>query len=100
MRHFESLTDKISQLESRHVTRERELQQMIQQARVSATADLDEEVNRWRLIVETKNREIEHFKTELDSILEVLKELQRQGVLLPLSARGGGGGSNSVMPKR
>ena len=88
MRHFHSLTDKITQLESRHGARERELQQIIQQTRLSANADFTEEVERWKRVVDTKNKEIEHFKTELDSILEVLKELQRQGVLLPYSKQG------------
>ena len=70
-------------MESRHETRERELQQIIQQTRVAATADLDEEAQRWRAIVDAKNSEIEQFKLELDSILDILKELQRQGVVLP-----------------
>ena len=87
MHHFEALTDKISQLESRHDNRERELQQIIQQTRVAASADLEEESQRWRGVVEAKNAEIEQFKMELDSILDILKELQRQGVVLPTGSQ-------------
>ena len=58
-----------------------------QSSAANATADLDEEAQRWRAIVDAKNSEIEQFKLELDSILDILKELQRQGVVLPTNTR-------------
>ena len=83
MRHFDALQEKIKKLESRHVDREYELQTLLRQSHAAATAELQSEIAKWKRTVELKNREIEHFHLELDNILEVLKELRRQGVVLP-----------------
>ena len=51
---------------------------------------------RWRLLAQSKGRELEAFRLELDSILDILRELQRQGVVIPPcppnATVGGGGG--------
>ena len=48
-----------------------------------ATAEQQTEVERWRLLAQSKSRELEAFRLELDSILDILRELQRQGVVIP-----------------
>ena len=88
MRHFEALLSKIKEMESKHSKREQDLQQIIQQGRATATMEMSEEVDKWKRIVEAKNRETDQFRSELDAILEVLKELQRQGVILPCRGAG------------
>ena len=88
MRHFESLHEKLKRLESRHAQREAELQQIIDKAQVVARVQLDEESGKWQKIVTEKNREIEHFRAELDTILGVLRELHRQGVVIPVAKNG------------
>jgi protein QN1 len=90
MKHFISLQDKIRDMETRHGQRERELQTIIQHSRTMAHADMADEINKWRRQVDTKNHELERFRVELDSILDVLKELQRQGVVLPYKGSGSG----------
>ncbi|KAL3882411.1 hypothetical protein ACJMK2_028754 [Sinanodonta woodiana] len=86
MRHFEALQGKITQLEKKHEHREQELQQIIKNAQHTAKADLDQEVQKWKKIVEVKNNEIQKFRMELDSILEVLRVLQKQGVIIPIGS--------------
>ena len=88
MRHFEALLTKINDMEAKHAKREQDLQQIIQQGRATANLELTQEVEKWKRLVESKNRETEKFRAELDAILEVLKELQRQGVILPCRGAG------------
>lgn len=88
MRHFELLQEKIGQMEARHATRERELQQLLSQAQAVSQPHLTMEMDRLKRLLDLKNRETERFRSELDSILEVLKELQRQGVILPVRGVG------------
>ena len=57
--------------------------QLLTQSHMNADADIRHEVDKWRRTVEEKNRETETFRMELDAILDVLRELQRQGVVLP-----------------
>lgn len=40
----------------------------------------------WRRVAEDKSRQLESFRQELDSILELLRCLQREGVVLPVPA--------------
>lgn len=87
MRHFEALEEKISMLTERHAKRERELETLLQSSQRLASQNLAEEAVRWKKMVDTKNMEINRFREELDSILEVLRELQRQGVKLPIVSR-------------
>ncbi len=102
MRHFEALQMKIKKLESRHEQREQELQVMLRQSHAAATAEMQSEISKWKRTVEAKNKEIEIFRSELDTILGVLQELQRQGVILPmyggsqLSLHSGISGHNST----
>ncbi|CAG2207087.1 QN1 [Mytilus edulis] len=86
MKHFESIQQKIIQMEKKRETRELELQQIIKNAKHTASVEMDQEVNKWKGIVDSKNSEIQRFRTELDSILDVLKLLQKQGVVIPVSA--------------
>lgn len=86
MKHFESIQQKIIQMEKKHETRELELQQVVKNAKHSATVELDQEVNKWKGIVDSKNNEIQRFRTELDAILDILKLLQKQGVVIPVSS--------------
>ncbi|XP_071136252.1 centrosomal protein of 162 kDa-like [Mytilus edulis] len=86
MKHFESIQQKIIQMEKKRETRELELQQIIKNAKHTASVEMDQEANKWKGIVDSKNSEIQRFRTELDSILDVLKLLQKQGVVIPVSA--------------
>lgn len=86
MRQFESLQEKILQLERRLGQREAELQQTLRQSKSMASAESVEEIGRWRALVETKNAEIQRFRMELDSMLDVIKVLQKQGVVIPFSS--------------
>ncbi len=42
------------------------------------------QVERWKRLAQGRAKELEVFRLELDSILDVLRELQRQGVVIPL----------------
>ncbi|XP_070189405.1 centrosomal protein of 162 kDa-like [Littorina saxatilis] len=83
MRHYEALEDKIGRLTERHSKREEELESLLRSSQRMTSQDLVEEVAHWRNMVDTKNMEICKFREELDSILNVLRELQRQGIKLP-----------------
>ncbi|XP_045895582.1 centrosomal protein of 162 kDa-like isoform X1 [Micropterus dolomieu] len=78
-----SLERKILNMELRHQHREKELQQVISGSWQTLEADQQSEVERWRRLAQDKSRELEAFRLELDSILDILKHLQRQGVVLP-----------------
>lgn len=41
------------------------------------------EITRWKRLAQGKSSELETFRQELDSILDVLRELQKQGVVIP-----------------
>ena len=86
MRHFERLRDKIANMEDRFTAREEELKRVITNNQVTYQEDLRLEVHKWKQIVQTKNRDIEKFRAELDSILSVLKILRRQGVTIPVTS--------------
>ncbi|KAM7337208.1 hypothetical protein ACRRTK_003327 [Alexandromys fortis] len=83
MKHFMGLERKIQQMEMRHRQREQELQQIIQQTRQVVETEQNKEVEKWKRLAQLKNRELDKFRTELDSILDVLRELHRQGVVVP-----------------
>uniref|UniRef100_A0A672FTZ1 Centrosomal protein of 162 kDa n=1 Tax=Salarias fasciatus TaxID=181472 RepID=A0A672FTZ1_SALFA len=72
------LERKIVCMELRHRQREKELQQVIGGSRQTA-AGHQSEAERWQHVAEQKSREIEAFRLELDSILDILRHLQRQG---------------------
>ncbi|EDO46716.1 predicted protein [Nematostella vectensis] len=83
MRHFDALQSKIAAMELRFTQREEDLNRIINTAQIKSGMEKEESDSRWRQIVNRKNQEIERFREELDMILEALKELKRQGVILP-----------------
>uniref|UniRef100_A0A8C0WTU7 Centrosomal protein of 162 kDa n=1 Tax=Castor canadensis TaxID=51338 RepID=A0A8C0WTU7_CASCN len=85
MKHFMGLEQKIKQMEMRHKQREQELQQIIQQTHQVVETEQNKEIEKWKRLAQLKNRELDKFRTELDSILDVLRELHRQGVVVPIT---------------
>nr|XP_015804999.2 centrosomal protein of 162 kDa isoform X1 [Nothobranchius furzeri] len=75
-----SLERKIMTMELRQQHREEELQQLIQGPWQTPAADLQSEVECWRRLAQDKSRELDVFRTELDSILDILRHLQKQEV--------------------
>ena len=84
MKHLEAIQEKILNMEKKHEQREQELQQIVQNTKDSASVQMDQQTQKWKQIVEMKNSEIKKFRSELDSILDVLRLLQKQGVVLPV----------------
>ncbi|KAM9425776.1 centrosomal protein of 162 kDa [Pholidichthys leucotaenia] len=82
-----SLEKKILNMELRQENREKELQQVIVESRQTSEAGQLAEVERWKCLAQDKSRELEAFRLELDSILDILRDLQQQGVVLPTSGR-------------
>ncbi|XP_030801201.1 centrosomal protein of 162 kDa isoform X5 [Camarhynchus parvulus] len=83
MKHFLCLEKKIKHIESRHAAREHEIQKASQLRQHISEVRQTQEVERWRRLAQQKNQELEKFRMELDSILDVLRELQKQGVVIP-----------------
>ena len=44
-----------------------------------------EQEKKWKKILATKDAEIDSFRRELDSIINLLNELHKQGVVMPLN---------------
>uniref|UniRef100_A0A8C3C0J9 Centrosomal protein of 162 kDa n=1 Tax=Cairina moschata TaxID=8855 RepID=A0A8C3C0J9_CAIMO len=86
MKHFLCLEKKIKHIETRHAEREQELQKATQHI---TEARQTHEAEKWRKLAQQKNQELEKFRVELDSILDVLRELQKQGVVIPAPNSGG-----------
>ncbi|KAF7647638.1 hypothetical protein LDENG_00168900 [Lucifuga dentata] len=78
-----SLEKKILNMELRHQQREKELQQVIGGSRQLLEADQLDQVDHWRRLAQEKSRELEAFRLELDSILDILRHLHGQGFVLP-----------------
>ncbi|XP_010225630.1 PREDICTED: centrosomal protein of 162 kDa, partial [Tinamus guttatus] len=92
MKHFLCLEQKIKHMESRRAEREQELQKAARLARQPpGDARQGREAERWRRLAQRKNRDLEAFRAQLDSMLDVLRELQRQGVVIPAPGGGGAG---------
>ncbi|XP_061479242.1 centrosomal protein of 162 kDa [Rhineura floridana] len=83
MKRFVCLERKIKQLEARYDQKEQEVQQVIQQTRYIAEVEQIQETEKWRKLALLKNQELEKFRIELDSMLDVLRQLQKQGVIIP-----------------
>ncbi|XP_075270538.1 centrosomal protein of 162 kDa isoform X1 [Opisthocomus hoazin] len=83
MKHFLCLENKIKHIETRHAEREQEIQKATQLTRRLTEGRQSQEAERWRRLAQRKNQELERFRVELDSILDVLRELQKQGVVIP-----------------
>ncbi|KAI5945218.1 Centrosomal protein of 162 kDa [Manis javanica] len=86
MKHFMGLEKKIKQMEIRHEQREQELQQIIQQTQQVVETKQSKEIEKWKRLAQLKNRELDKFRTELDSVLDVLRELHRQGAVVPAAS--------------
>ncbi|KAM4679563.1 centrosomal protein of 162 kDa isoform 5-T9 [Amazona ochrocephala] len=84
MKHFLCLEKKIKQIETRHAERQQEIQKATQLSQHVAEVRQTQEVEKWRRLTQRKNQELERFRVELDSILDVLRELQKQGVVIPV----------------
>ncbi|XP_067304358.1 centrosomal protein of 162 kDa [Pseudorasbora parva] len=84
LRHFTSLEQKIQSMELRYNQREKQLQQVIADTRRVVEQEQQGEVERWRRLAHGRAKELDAFRLELDSILDVLRELQRQGVVIPV----------------
>lgn len=84
MKNFVCLDKKIKQLEARYEQREQELQQVIQQTQQISEVEQLQETEKWRKLALLKNQELEKFRIELDSMLDVLRQLQKQGVIIPV----------------
>ncbi|NXN82979.1 CE162 protein, partial [Bombycilla garrulus] len=83
MKHFLCLEKKIKHIESRHLEREHEIQKATQLTQHISEVRQTQEAEKWRRLAQQKNQELEKFRMELDSILDVLRELQKQGVVIP-----------------
>ncbi|NXH52493.1 CE162 protein, partial [Rhabdornis inornatus] len=83
MKHFLCLEKKIKHIESRHAEREHEIQKATQLTQHISEVRQTQEVEKWRRLAQQKNQDLEKFRMELDSILDVLRELQKQGVVIP-----------------
>ncbi|XP_069707316.1 centrosomal protein of 162 kDa isoform X2 [Phaenicophaeus curvirostris] len=83
MKHFLCLEKKIKHIETRHAEREQEIRKAAQLTQHVSEARQTHEVEKWRRLAQRKNQELEKFRVELDSILDVLRELQKQGVVIP-----------------
>ncbi|XP_052435266.1 centrosomal protein of 162 kDa isoform X1 [Carassius gibelio] len=84
LRHFTSLEQKIQSMELRYTQREKQLQQVIADTRRVVEQEQQGELERWKRLAQGRAKELEVFRLELDSILDVLRELQRQGVVIPI----------------
>lgn len=90
MRHFESLSRKLRDLQDRQSEREKGLKifktqshlGVSQQHLTLSNQSLDENANLKRQLDE-KNTQILQFRCELDSLLDMLKVLHKQGVVIP-----------------
>ncbi|XP_009885777.1 PREDICTED: centrosomal protein of 162 kDa [Charadrius vociferus] len=89
MKHFLGLEKKIRHIETRRAVREQEIQKATQLTQRVTEARQTREVEQWRRLAQQKNQELEKFRVELDSILDVLRELQKQGVVIPAPNSGG-----------
>ncbi|NXK39196.1 CE162 protein, partial [Piprites chloris] len=83
MKHFLCLEKKIKHIETRHAEREQEIQKATQLTQHITETRQTHEAEKWRRLAQQKNQELEKFRVELDSILDVLRELQKQGVVIP-----------------
>ncbi|NXX15546.1 CE162 protein, partial [Podargus strigoides] len=84
MKHFLCLERKIKHIETRHAEREQEIQKATQLTQHMTEARQTHEVEKWRRLAQQKNQELEKFRVELDSILDVLREMQKQGAVIPV----------------
>eukprot|EP00052_Salpingoeca_macrocollata_P025703 m.234343 g.234343 ORF g.234343 m.234343 type:complete len:202 (-) comp22472_c0_seq12:44-649(-) len=84
MQHFETLEWKIRELETRLQLRENEIQRICHDNEKTKEIELEALNNKWEQALLQKNTEMERFRTEMDSILDVLRQLRKQGVRIPV----------------
>ncbi|NXG06087.1 CE162 protein, partial [Sakesphorus luctuosus] len=89
MKHFLCLEKKIKHIETRHAERQQAIQKATQLTQHMTEARQTLEAEKWRRLAQQKNQELHKFRMELDSILDVLHELQKQGVVIPAPDSGG-----------
>ncbi|XP_061571316.1 centrosomal protein of 162 kDa isoform X2 [Cololabis saira] len=82
---LQNLENKMVNMELRHRHREEELTQVMGGS-WQVSPDLQAEAERWRRLAQHRSRELEGFRLELDSILDILRHLQRTGGALPPAA--------------
>ncbi|CAK7321315.1 Centrosomal protein of 162 kDa [Vulpes lagopus] len=58
---------------------------IIQQTHQVVETEQNKEIEKWKRLSQLKDRELDKFRTELDSILDILRELHRQGVVVPVA---------------
>lgn len=83
MKDFLALQEEIRELEKRQHRREEELHYLTHQLKRNDYAFLKQEVVHWQNQVLEKNKELEYFRSELNTILVFLGELERQGITIP-----------------
>ncbi|XP_033113259.1 centrosomal protein of 162 kDa-like [Anneissia japonica] len=83
MKHFEALQAKIVAMENRRFDREKEMKILMERTQETLLAEANQQLANYKQLLLSKNTELQRFRAELDSILEVLKELHNQGVILP-----------------
>lgn len=98
MHHYKMLQSKIASMESRHSSREHELRALLDNARSRGVADIAHVEDKWRHVLRDKDAELTKFREELDTILEVLRELKRQGIILPITASDSNYAASTVIP--
>ena len=86
MHHYKALQSKIAAMEARHTSREHELRVLLEKAESRGAVDAARVEQKWRQVLRDKDAELMRFREELDAILEVLRELKRQGIILPISS--------------
>uniref|UniRef100_A0A8P0NXB8 Centrosomal protein of 162 kDa n=1 Tax=Canis lupus familiaris TaxID=9615 RepID=A0A8P0NXB8_CANLF len=89
LKHFQNQVDELQgKQESLVVSQVREeilQKEIIQQTHQVVETEQNKEIEKWKRLAQLKNRELDKFRTELDSILDVLRELHRQGVVVPVA---------------
>jgi len=83
MRHLEALQERLVAMEAGRARRERRLEHLLVQQQAILIPDSSDSDAQWRTLVDEKNREIDRFRAELDAILDVLRQLHSQGVVVP-----------------
>ena len=81
MKHFHGLQSQISQLEQRWQKRDQISKDYAASLLKQHEAETNNDVQKLRAIIQQKNKEIERFHLELDSMLQLLKTLKLQQFL-------------------
>ena len=59
---------------------------LLEKTNARHSVDVTHIEDKWREVLREKDLEVMKFREELDAILEVLRELKKQGIILPLSS--------------